>query len=533
MMKQFIRLCVAAALAVTFTGAHAIKLVSGPQADPGATMGPMDSVTYAKETLLDTATKEPDDGVTYYDVARTHYISGPTKIYTLGTANDAYVVRYSLEGMVFSEAPEAFALSPGNGAAVAIGAPSAGTNDLSIILGGAAGDSYVVFQAVARSIVRTAGDSTADPVIPPRDPVILLQAKFSISEEGSGGITRVVQNRALRDIGVVSDSETHELSGAIRALPGIVETVTPNPQTPTAVAEFDFMQFENGSLVTPDLTASVGTVMLGVKTPHYRNAQATDANVTAAAGITVDENTSDADLATVSLPVVDVLTDVIGLETDAKKNGVTFSGDFSFPSKVAVGVGAACAASGTDIRVKSAEDADVYTDMSKPQTASTFLAARALCIHVDGKTEIPITDTYKATTKYEGIEDAAFPPPGGEHMLSHIDHDGTTYRIPYITTYDGYNQRISIVNRGGPTTYAFTGLVSAEGTVMAGSMASGPLPTGQTILRSTDVVTITGGNRAAGNLTIVADPGAVSAVVQQVNKETRTVDTVYLQHMLR
>ena len=533
MMKQFIRLSVAAVFVAASTGAYAIKLVSGPMgamADPGGATA-MDSVTYAKETLRKTGSKEPEN-VTYYDILRTHYVSGPTKIYTSGAANDAYIVRYSLEGMVFSERPTISALTPGD-LAVAVLAPITDADGAAfpIILGGSAGDAYVVFQSVRQTIRRTLATPATDnaAAIPPRDPVILLEAKFSISEEGSGSITRVVQNRALRDIDLL-DSETHELSGAIRALPALVEKIMPDGLPPTALAAFDFMQFGAGSRITPDLDQSVGSVRLGVQIPNYRDAQGTDKEVT-------DFNAAEAagaDMTAALEPlVVDTLVEVIGPETDAKKNGVTFSSNyFQFPSKVTIG----CDGS-SDIRVKSEDDESVYENMSKPQQTSLFAtpptAAKTLCIQVDGETEIPVTNTYKVTTEYEGVDDAAFPPPGGTYELAAIGHDGTTYRLPYLTTFEEYNQRFSIVNRGAATTYAFTGLVSAEGAVTPGPRSIGPLPTGQTILRTADVVSITGAARAAGNLTIVADPGTVSAAIQQVNLGTRTVDTVYLQDNLK
>ena len=543
MLKQFIRLSVAAVFIAASTGAHAIKLVSGPTVDPDVTS--MDSVTYAKETLLKTSAKEPDN-ITFYDIQRTHYVSGPTKIYTLGAANDAYVVRYSLEGMVFAAQPTGHALGRMNDVPGVIATPGDTISEgdgfggrLNIILGGAAGDDYVVFQAVNLTIRRTdgvvadLGNNVAG--VPVRDPIILLQAKFAISGEGSGSITRVVQNRALRDIGI-PDSETHELSGAIRALPALVEKVVPDASPPTAVAAFDFMQFSPGSRISQNLDQSVGSVMLGVQSnPEYRHSQGTDTEVAALATAIGDNSPEEEVRTAMLLLVVDTLEEVIGGETDPKKNGATFSSNyFQFPSKVTVGAAAGgCDAGGSDIRMKSAEDANVYENASKPQTAASFKGEQILCINVDGETEIPVTDTYKVTTKYAGVADAAFPPPGGTYELAYIRHDGTTYRLPYLTTYEAYNQRFSIVNRGGATTYAFTGLVSAEGTVTPGPRSIGPLPTGQTILRTEDVVSIAGAARAAGNLTIVADPGTVSAAVQQINTMTRTVDTVYLEHMLQ
>ena len=537
MMKKFITLCVAAAFAVASAGVHAIMLVDSRSADPedGAT-----SAIYAKETLLKTDVQEPPGDTVYYDIERRHYVSGPTTIYRgTTTANDAYVVSYTLEGMVFSEVPRAHAIQiqAADGAIDEIASDTDRT--LTISLGGGPGDGYVVFTANNLVIVREPGVSgSADPADDrdPRNPIIVLDAKFSISGEGEGSITRVVQNRALRDIGIPQWTETHKLPGAIQALSALSESITPASTDPIAQAAFDFKQFKEGREVDPNVSASLGTVMLGVvgggatttvengddvityTGDNYLNAQAP--NLPASP----DADAMDAD-------VIDELAEILGEGTagDAEKNGVTFSGNFTFEavSKVTVGC------TGGDIRKPTEDDADVYTDESKPQRASDFTSPMSLCIHVDGENEIPETNPYEVTTEYTGLDDAAFPPVGGEYQLAKIVHDGTTYYIPYLTTYHAYNQRFSIVNRGPATTYVFKGIEtpSSDGSSWdPGTTMSGPLPTGQTILRTNDIVTITDGNRASGNLTIVADPADISATVQQVEKTSGMVDTVYLEH---
>ena len=64
------------------------------------------------------------------------------------------------------------------------------------------------------------------------------------------------------------------------------------------------------------------------------------------------------------------------------------------------------------------------------------------------------------------------------------------------------------------------------GDAVAGAMASGELPMGQTVPRSTGIVG--GATRAAATLDIVAVPSTISAAVQQVNLSDGSVDTVYL-----
>ena len=277
------------------------------------------------------------------------------------------------------------------------------------------------------------------------------------------------------------------------------------------------------------MMAPVGSVMLDVVTQPamHRDAQSIDADLTDG-NLTADPPVSHTDDGVVAL-----VADVIGTNSDTKKHGMTFSGTyFQFPSKVTVDD--TCRAIGTDIRIKDTATG-IYADMTMPVGAGNFETAMSLCIHVDGETTIPETDEYQVTTKYAGITGAAFPPPSGTYDLGKIERDGTTYHIPYLTTFDGYNQRIAVVNRSGRTVdYVFTDFMAEDGnTVTGGEAHSGTFSPGQTVLMATDIVTIEGGARAAANLTIVADPSVISAATQTVNLGSRGTDTVYLQHMLQ
>ena len=110
-----------------------------------------------------------------------------------------------------------------------------------------------------------------------------------------------------------------------------------------------------------------------------------------------------------------------------------------------------------------------------------------------------------------------------------IRRDGTTFRIPFITTSQQFQQRFSIVNRGVATTYAISELHAQSGvTVATGVKATGALPQGQTVLMASDIVEITGGTRAAATLSVVADPSNIDASIDIINPETGAVDTVYL-----
>jgi hypothetical protein len=293
---------------------------------------------------------------------------------------------------------------------------------------------------------------------------------------------------------------THSLPSAVKAAPALKEIIEANEFIADARAKHEFLSFATGADPADDLVESVGTIHLTVT--GHRDAQSTQdiANLVA---ITGAHETGD-DL----------------------NNSVTFSGDFSF-AEVA-GFGTDCTTT-TEIRKASEEDAEVLTDEIVPSSAQLFETPQMLCIEVDGETPIPNTNYYMVTTKYKGIEMAAFPPVGGTHSLARIQRDGYSKNIPYMTTHDFYNQRVVIVNRWRETEYMFGGFESEDGVeVTAGMDASGTLPEGTTVLRMGDIVTIEGGDRASGTLSVVAPRTTIDAAVQQVNLETRSVDTVYL-----
>ena len=224
------------------------------------------------------------------------------------------------------------------------------------------------------------------------------------------------------------------------------------------------------------------------------------------------------------------LVEIAGAHEDGddKNNSVTFSGDFSFAKKA--GFSADACKSIDEIRKPDADDPDTLTDEIIPTSAGEFeVTEQRLCIEVDGETSIPNTDEYQVTTKYKGLAMAAFPPTGTTHTLAKIERDGYEANIPYLTTHSAYNQRIVIVNRWRETQYSFSNFESEDGVeVLEGMDAEGTLLEGTNVLRVRDIVTIEGGTRASGTLNVVAPSREIDAAVQQVNLESRSVDTVYL-----
>lgn len=495
-MRKLIGLCAAAVLAVASTGVHALKVLdTEPSALADVTAADA-SVTYALETLKDDSanTVEADDGTIYYTISRSHFLSAPTQVGTTGSGDD-YTVTYRMDGMVFAAVP-VFTIQVNTGGA------SAGR----VVYGGGIGSAVVVFQ-VEGQVAQGA--------------IVTMQAQVALaadSEGGAGSVTATVRNSALEPLGV-KPTETHTGSEMIKASPALREVVTPATPNPTAQAVLGFRMF--GADTT---TVSVGTVRLGVVGGGDGDVQTADPDKQ----YRIATDTGD----------VDMLTDIIDDEEMATKNSVTFDGDFTFVKKLSLGADPAsnseasdCSAPGTELRKPSKADATILTDETIPQLVTEFYDARALCIEVDGKRSIPETDgPYTVTTDYTGIADAAFPPEGDTHNLSPIERDGTYFHIPYLTTHASYNQRVVIVNRSDVAVdYEFVDFQAEAGnTASAGSMAEGSIASGQMVLPSTDI--ITGVTRGSATLTVVAPPSTISAAIQQVNKSTGGVDTVYLMH---
>ena len=173
----------------------------------------------------------------------------------------------------------------------------------------------------------------------------------------------------------------------------------------------------------------------------------------------------------------DILSNV--MTDEAPDSSVSFMGDFSFASKVFVHEDDDCGAAGdtagdtdlasaeTDIRMMEGEGDDaMVTNMTMAVSLDANGAGDSndnvswmnyLCIMVQGDdTEdmeaprIPdTTDAYTAKGSYKALDMAANGPMGVERMLGEIGRDGTTVRLPYLTTNAKFNQRLYIVNRSG------------------------------------------------------------------------------------
>ena len=157
-----------------------------------------------------------------------------------------------------------------------------------------------------------------------------------------------------------------------------------------------------------------------------------------------------------------------------------------------------------------------------------FATTQYLCIMVDPDDEegmrIPETSAYTAMGDYMTIEDGAIPPMPMMQTLGRIERDGTTVRFPYLTTREGYVQRIRIVNRGGEAKYTLDYASNAE--AVAGTDEGVLEPDERKVLVVRDVVKVTDGSTTtAGTLIVEAEPRTID-VATTVNTADGGIDTV-------
>jgi len=156
-----------------------------------------------------------------------------------------------------------------------------------------------------------------------------------------------------------------------------------------------------------------------------------------------------------------------------------------------------------------------------------FNASPFICNVVDTTSSIPagaysIGVTYASATAGDLVLTWA----GG--AIGAVSRNGTTNQINYLTTFTGYNQKVIITNRSTIAgTYAFTFQTESDTTAVAGTKATGTLAASSvTVIKATDLVTLTGKSRASATFTAVLSPSSIGIATTQVNLSDGATDTV-------
>lgn len=222
------------------------------------------------------------------------------------------------------------------------------------------------------------------------------------------------------------------------------------------------------------------------------------------------------------------LADVVAAATSS----IVFTGDFSMALTASGGSAflsedSNCGTVNAALVVNTLGTTATRTDLSGGRLE--FGVPLFLCIAPDGSTEILASDAFTTVlTTTAGASGTVAPQSG---TLAGIDRNGTTLKVAYATTFEGYNQRVVITNNGAADkTYVFS-FSSEDGvTAAAGAAATGTLPAGEvTVIKMSDAVTFTGGSRGSAQIVIPAVPATIQAAVTQVNIADGATDTVQLQ----
>ena len=264
--------------------------------------------------------------------------------------------------------------------------------------------------------------------------------------------------------------------------------------------------------------------------------EAADVTATVASGFTSFDNTANANIANgtlASLGMLDagdvILTAAGAANATLKVNGdtsaaadyITAAQTITITGDVSVGVftsqtGANC--TGGTIACTKAEDNGSCTIASTATNADQHICVELGAIEA-------------GETLSKGDYTIAFSTDTGmDGSLGSVVYDTTSVEIPYITTYDGYNQRIFIDNRGATAAYYSTTFTTENGvTAASGASGTGTLAAGEmTTIKAADLVTFTGGTRGTATVEIEAQSGKLKVVTQIVDLGTGMTDTILL-----
>jgi hypothetical protein len=217
-------------------------------------------------------------------------------------------------------------------------------------------------------------------------------------------------------------------------------------------------------------------------------------------------------------------------DTDAVTSIATISGDFSFGTW-SIDTVNTCA-TGTALTAEGGSPTLDAALSTATVSANFFDAAGFLCVTVDALAGevIPIAGPYTASVAYAAATGSASAASVKTGSFGAISHNGTTVELPYLTTFEDYNQRLVIVNRGSTDAdYSVTFTSEAAATATAGAAATGTVAAGTTAsIKVSDIVTMEGLTRTAGTIVIVAPEASISVATNQVNLEDGSTDTVVL-----
>ncbi len=407
--------------------------------------------------------------------------------------NTAFRVRFDLTNAVFSgtSAPE-LKISGHSSAQVTVDSDTGGEGQDYIIydvgVTGSVGPEAVVTMEMTELAI-----SLDQPV----------RIEMSLYRPSSGGFSTT--NRADRIGNPVGRD------GVISARPGLNIRAVPNTTPLTAEVATGFTRFTAASALASSsgLRGNVGSVSFSVREGALMQdgAPATRAALTGKTGLAGDP------------------TDLVA----------TFDGNFSVGTWT-VDSTANCSTTASRDNTLSATNTISLKEFV-PSAAGG--GSKYLCVHLPREnTERIAQSQYRVSFNLPGPENTADSPDRFTGTVGEIKHNGTTIRAPYLTTYDGYNQRMILVNHGGrDADYTVTFKPESGTTATPGPYAEGMIEAGETmVIRVADtdehpgMVRLSGEtSRTAAVIDLAAPNKTIDAAVTQVTLEDGSTDTVVLR----
>jgi hypothetical protein len=353
--------------------------------------------------------------------------------------------------------------------------------------GGASGASTAIYK-MSSSIT---GQTTTDSVTVPMTNIAAL-GTATVSTKLSFYTTLAQATNAVANTNIGSKSQS---------LVAFADVVTPTV-TPTSPGASVSSNFKNWSKTTAAGNASTTDASIGSITHPISASKTFDIDGTLA--VSADGY----------LPASSVLT------VSGDLSSGTWYMDTANTCPLAGPTGTATIAATKKLTLNAAKTAGTTT-------GTIFDASAFVCHQVDGTNSIPAgAYTISATYAPAAAGDLALTWAGSS--LGTVTRNGTTNQINYLTTFTGYNQKVILTNRGSVAgTYTFTFQTEADTTAVAGTKATGTLAANSvTVIKATDLVTLTGKSRASATFTAVLASGNVGVATTQVNLSDGATDTV-------
>lgn len=204
----------------------------------------------------------------------------------------------------------------------------------------------------------------------------------------------------------------------------------------------------------------------------------------------------------------------------------TVSGDFSVAThSLGLDAAATCATPPTALVANATKDGATAV------TVAALNASSHLCYTADGLAAIPEGEYTVALALTPIAATRTNQTTSLSGTIGEVVHNGTTVQLPYLTTFEDYNQRIVMVNRSATAAaYNIASFQSEDGVVATPKDdASGEIPAGGSkVVKVSEVVDLSGGTRTAATLNIVAPEGKISVATTQVNLDDASTDTISL-----